>query len=221
MKTVIIGAGAIGLTTAYHLAREGYEVEVIDARDPGLGASEVNAGWYCPAESVPVPGPGMVAQSLRWMLRPDSPLYIAPSLQPSFVKFMVGMWRKCNERDQRAGFIAQMDLAADTARLWDEYRADGIDFEMHNAGLLNTFLHAQSLEDHSTYLDTIRAHGFDPQVLVGDALRAHEPLMSDAVHSGIFFPHERHLDPGALMRSPLLTTARTRPPSRSTDVTGA
>lgn len=201
VRTLIIGGGAIGMTTAYHLAREGHEVTLLDARDPGMGASEVNAGWYCPAEATPVPGPGMVAQSIKWMLRPDSPLYIAPSLQPSFVRFMVGMWRKCNARDQLAGFIAQMDLAADTAHLWDDYRADGIEFEMHSAGLLNTFLHAESLEVHSAYLDTIAAHGFDPQVLVGDDVRSHEPLLSDAVYGGIYFPHERHLDPGALMRS--------------------
>ena len=93
MSTLIIGGGAIGLTTAYHLAQAGESVEILDARATGLGASEVNAGWFVPAESTPVPGPGMVLQSMKWMLRPDSPLYIAPSLRPSFIKFMVDMWR--------------------------------------------------------------------------------------------------------------------------------
>ncbi len=60
MHTVVIGGGVIGLTQAYHLAREGGSVAVIDARATGLGASKVNAGWICPAESAPVPGPGVV-----------------------------------------------------------------------------------------------------------------------------------------------------------------
>ncbi len=57
MRVVVIGGGVIGLTTAYELAREGVEVVVLDARATGLGASAVNAGWFVPAEAMPVPGP--------------------------------------------------------------------------------------------------------------------------------------------------------------------
>ena len=60
-RVVVIGGGVIGLTTAYHLAREGASVTLVDARQTGLGASDVNAGWICPAESAPVPRPGMIA----------------------------------------------------------------------------------------------------------------------------------------------------------------
>ncbi len=56
-SVVVIGGGAVGLITAYHLHREGADVTLIDARRTGRGAAEVNAGWICPAESAPVPGP--------------------------------------------------------------------------------------------------------------------------------------------------------------------
>ena len=68
-----------GLISAYHLRRDGADVTIIDARQTGRGAAEVNAGWIVPAESAPVPGPGMISKSLKWMLRRDSPLYIRPS----------------------------------------------------------------------------------------------------------------------------------------------
>ena len=131
MRTVVVGGGVIGLTTAYHLAREGAEVELVDARATGLGASAVNAGWFVPSEAMPVPGPGMVAQTMKWMLRPDSPVYIRPSVEPRFVAFMISMWRHCNDADQRAGFAAHLALAESTAEVLDQYRADGMDFEMH------------------------------------------------------------------------------------------
>jgi D-amino-acid dehydrogenase len=97
-QVVVIGGGAIGLMTAYQLATDGARVTVVDARRTGQGAAEVNAGWICPAESAPVPGPGMISTSLRWMLRRDSPLYIRPSLDPQFVRFMLGMWRSSKSR---------------------------------------------------------------------------------------------------------------------------
>jgi D-amino-acid dehydrogenase len=142
----------------------------------------------------------MVGQTLRWMLRRDSPVYIRPSLDPRFLSFLIGMWRHSNARDQRAGFEAHLRLAADTAEVLDAYRTDGIDFEMHVEGLLMVFTDAENLHHHQANLDLVRRFGLDPQVLVGDDVRAHEPLLSDRVHGGIFFPRERHLDPRALVQ---------------------
>ncbi|MCP1411724.1 FAD-binding oxidoreductase [Paenarthrobacter sp. A20] len=198
MHTLVIGGGVIGLTQAYHLAREGGTVTVIDARATGLGASKVNAGWICPAESAPVPGPGVVLKSMKWMLRPDSPLYIKPSLQPDFVRFMFGMWRKSNARDQRAGFEGHLRLAADTLQIFDEYRADGMDFEMHTDGLLMAFMEQDNFDHHIDNLDLASQYGRQPRVLNRDAVHEQEPQLTDEVLGGIYFPHERHVDPGAM-----------------------
>ena len=201
MRVVVVGGGVIGLTTAYHLAREGAEVVVVDARATGLGASAVNAGWFVPSEAMPVPGPGMVAQTMKWMLKPDSPVYIRPSLNPRFVSFMIGMWRHCNDADQRVGFAAHLALAHATGQVLDEYRADGMDFEMRSEGLLMAFTGKALLEHHVHNLDIVRSQGIDPVILIGDDVRVHEPELSDAVYGGIFFPDERHLDPRAFVQA--------------------
>lgn len=200
-SVVVIGGGAVGLISAYHLAREGAQVTVVDARSTGQGAAEVNAGWICPAESAPVPGPGMISKSLKWMLRRDSPLYIRPSLDPTFVKFMLGMWQSSNAPAQRAGFEAHLRLADGTISAYDEYRADGLDFELHHDGLLMAFLDREDFEHHLDNLDLARRFDRDPRVLVGDEVRVHEPHLSDRVYGGIFFPREEHIDPNALMRA--------------------
>lgn len=201
MHTVVIGGGIIGLTTAYHLTREGETVTLVDARPAGLGATDVNAGWIVPAEAAPVPGPGVVLTSMKWMLRPDSPLYIRPSADPAFLSFMFGMWRASNAKAQRAGFAGHLALAEHTVEVFDDYRADGMDFEMHNEGLLMAFTRKENLDHHLTHLDLVKRYGLEPTVLIGDDVRAHEPLLSDAVEGGLYFPKERHVDPGALARA--------------------
>jgi len=200
MRTVIIGGGVLGLTLGYELARQGAEVQIVDAREPGLGASAVNAGWVVPSEAAPVPGPGLILKSMKWMVRKDSPLYIRPSLQPGHVRFMLGMWRRCNERDFRAGFEAHLALAESTNDILDDYASDGIAFDSYAQGLLMAFRERDNLDHHVSGLDLQSAHGLDPQVLEGDAIHQAEPAMRAGLAGGIYFPHERHLDTVSLTR---------------------
>jgi D-amino-acid dehydrogenase len=201
MRVVVIGGGVIGLASAYQLVRDGAEVTLIDARETGRGASEVNAGWVCPAESGPVPAPGMISQALRWMLRRDSPLYVRPSLDPSFLRFMLAMARHCNRSDYRAGMQALMHLSQGTMEQLDAYREDGLVFEMHADGLLLTFLSEAKLEGHLVDIDLAESAGLEPEVLRGSAVREREPALADEVRGGVYYPHERHLDPVALGRA--------------------
>ena len=104
-------------------------------------------------------------------------------------------------RRPAAGFEGHLRLAQGTVEVFDDYRADGMDFEMHDQGLLMAFTDKKNLDHHLGNLDLVRQFDLDPQVLLGDAVRNHEPKLTDAVHGGIYFPLERHLDPGALVRA--------------------
>ena len=191
MRVVVIGAGVIGAASAYHLARNGHEVVVIEAGRIGLGASWGNAGWICPAETGPVAAPGMVLQGLKWMLKPDSPLYIKPQPSLPFVKFLLQTAAKCNEHDYRAGLRANIAFFADSMQWFDEYQRDGVEYEMHDQGLLMAFLGDAKYEHHAHDLDIAEAAGLEPQRLTGDALREREPALSDQVRAGIYYPYER------------------------------
>lgn len=54
---VVIGAGAIGMASAFRLAKEGHNVTIVDPVAPGSKASSHNAGWVVPTMSEPVPAP--------------------------------------------------------------------------------------------------------------------------------------------------------------------
>lgn len=193
MRVVIIGGGVIGAASAYELARRDHEVTVIDAGRTGQGASFGTAGWICPADSGPIPAPGMVLQGLKWMLHSDSPLFIQPRPSLPFARFLLHMAARCNAADWRAGLQANIGLFGDSMEVFDRWRAEGVDFEMHSDGLLVALLGRENYEHHLHDLDITRDAGFEPIALLGDEVRNHEPALSDAVHGGIFFPHERQI----------------------------
>jgi len=77
LKVLVLGAGVIGTTTAYYLARAGHEVTVVD-RQPGPAreTSFANAGQVSPGYAAPWAAPGVPLKALRWMFQKHAPLAI-------------------------------------------------------------------------------------------------------------------------------------------------
>ncbi|MDQ3551995.1 MAG: FAD-dependent oxidoreductase, partial [Bacteroidota bacterium] len=68
MNIVIIGGGIIGLSSAYYLQKQGYQITIIDKGDITNGCSFGNAGYVSPSHFIPLASPGIVAKGLKWML---------------------------------------------------------------------------------------------------------------------------------------------------------
>ena len=200
MKIVVIGAGAIGLSCAYYLAKAGAEVTVLDAAEPGAGASRRNAGWVVPSMSEPVPSPAALRQAVRWAWRRDSPLRVKPSLDRSWITFMSRMVMSCRRRTYEAGLLAIAELNRTTRQAFDEIEADGVRFEHHRAGTLFAFTTSDTIEAHLADLDAMTAFGTPPaRFLSGDDARSLEPALSQAVVGAILSPGERHVDPSSFV----------------------
>ncbi|HXI45149.1 MAG TPA: FAD-dependent oxidoreductase [Candidatus Acidoferrales bacterium] len=192
MKVAVVGAGVIGLATACELARRGVEVSLIGDRPAGAGASSSNAGWICPALAGPVPGPGLIPRAARWMLRPDSPVYVRPSLEPAFLAFLWRMARACNARSHAAGFAATAALGAGTREAFDRWAADGLAFEMHETGVIEVFRDPAELR-HAV------SGPSRPVVLSGAEARVRIPALSAEVVGAVLHPDERSVDPRSLV----------------------
>lgn len=200
MRVVVVGAGVVGLASAYRLAASGCDVAVLDGRRAGSAATHGNAAKIALAESGPVAAPGVVLQSLKWMLRPDSPLYVRPSLAPGFLRFMLSMARHCNARDFRHALETQLRLTERTMDLFDDWTRDGISCEMHAAGVLLAFRTPERYAEHCAGLDVFHRFGMVPEHLHGDAVRDREPALSNEIRHGLFFPGDRQIEPDSLTR---------------------
>ena len=198
-RTIVVGAGVIGLACAYALKKRGRDVVVLDHGPPGGACSLGNAGWVSPSISAPIPAPGLTWTSLKWMLRSDSPLYIAPSAVPSMARWLFRFWRHCNRRDFEAGLRATAELNRHTLALFDSLEADGIKCELHRRGILYVFCEDKYLHSTLEEFKPLAAVGYDlPTALDGAAMRAMEPELSDAVVGGFLVEDEYHVRPETL-----------------------
>ena len=197
----IIGSGVIGLSTAFALRARGVpRITVLEGGPGASGASLVNAGYVCPGHSDPVPSPGLIGRSARWMLRSDSPLYIKPTLDPGFLRWLVAFWRSCTAHRYAAGLDAMAALNADTYRLFDAYAEAGVRFTMSRDGLLLAYLGARAMEAELRHLEHHPGlFGSAPRALWGSEARAFEPGLSDAVNGVVWLANERHVVPSTLM----------------------
>ncbi len=196
MKVVVVGAGIIGLCTAWFLRQRGCEVAMVTAGQPGQGASSVNAGWVVPALSGPVPGPGVLSGSLRWMLNPASPFYVRPRLSPSFLRWLLAFRAHCNRRDYLAGLEAMAALNRDTMGLYAQFEADGLVEPGEKVGLVMAF-HTQRDHDHELAgLDWLDRFGF-PQPILGRPADL-EPALDSRVAAAFLLPGERNVNPAAV-----------------------
>ncbi|MCC5697657.1 FAD-dependent oxidoreductase, partial [Klebsiella pneumoniae] len=94
-SVVVVGAGVVGLSTAWFLQEHGVEVTVVDRRTTAAGASWGNAGYLSPVFSVPLPEPAVLRYGLRSLLDPNSPLYVPLSVAPNLWRFLAGFARQC------------------------------------------------------------------------------------------------------------------------------
>lgn len=96
MKVLILGAGVVGVTSAWYLHKAGHEVVVLDQNSgPAQGASFGNAGGICPSFAGPWAAPGMPLKALKWMFQRSAPLKIRPKLDPAQWRWLLQFLSNC------------------------------------------------------------------------------------------------------------------------------
>ena len=96
MRVAVIGAGIIGITTAWELAMDGHEVTVVERR--GAAAEEgsfANAGVVAPGYVTPWAAPGMPRKVLGHLLSRHAPVKLSLPLSGSELAWMWKWWRAC------------------------------------------------------------------------------------------------------------------------------
>jgi len=202
-RVVVVGAGVVGLFSALYARRAGFEVTVVDREGPERETTSYgNIGLVVPSHFVPLAAPGAVAQGLKWMLRPESPFYVRPALDPELLAWGWRFWRASSAaRARRAGpLLRDLHRASKQAYLELSERL-GEPFDFTQTGLVMLCTTPEGLEAEAAVAGKAAHLGMPVQVLGRDEVAALEPGVTLDVVGGVYYPEDARLDPGRLMRS--------------------
>lgn len=119
MRVCVLGAGIVGLATAYELNLADHEVTVIDRAHPGSGASGGNGSQLSYSYVQPLADPSIWVQLPKLLLSPSSPLKIRPQLDVHQWRWGLQFLAACNAVTSRSTTIALLKLAAESRQGFD------------------------------------------------------------------------------------------------------
>lgn len=184
MKTLVLGGGIVGVVNAYHLAKEGHEVTVVEEK-PGLGleATAGSAGLIAPGHSfawASPRAPGMLVRSLfgqetaiRVRLKPDVRLYAWG------LKFL----RECTAERARRNTLTKLRLCRySQAVMTDLVRAEQIQYHAITRGALYVYRDPAEMEAGVKKMSLLSEHGQKQEVLDANEVARLEPAFEPVRH---------------------------------------
>jgi len=195
MKVIVLGAGIVGVTSAYQLARAGHEVTVVDRQPgPALETSFANAGEVSFGYCSPWAAPGIPMKAMKWLFMQHAPLILRPKVDMAMLSWMTQMLRNCTSaryalnksRMLRLADYSRISLAA----LREE---TGIAYDERMQGTLQLFRTEAQLDASAKDVKALAADGIPYEVLDPEGCIRVEPALKhvrEKIVGGLLTPKD-------------------------------
>ena len=199
MKVIVLGAGIIGVATAWYLLEEGHDVTVVERQpEAALETSFANGAQISVCFCEPWANAGAPFKVAKWMLQDDSPLLFRPRLDPHQWRWALSFLGQCND----AAFARNVEQLVALGRYSHEslksvVAATGIEYERLQRGILHFFSSASDYESGVKAAGLMRDHGVDRRVLGRDEVLQVEPALKAFganIHGGTYTPSDESGD---------------------------
>ncbi|QDV24475.1 NAD(P)/FAD-dependent oxidoreductase [Aureliella helgolandensis] len=200
---VVVGGGIIGVTSAWYLSRDGWQVTVIDQGEIGRACSYGNCGLVCPSHVLPLTEPGAFKAALTAMLTPNSPFRIQPRLDPALWSWLWNFAKRCNKRSMLSAAHAIQALLTSTLREYEWLVSEqDVACEWQKKGLLFPYLSPQAFESYAATNSLLTEVFQEParKLSTQQAIEL-EPTLKDSIAGAWFYEHDAHLRPDRLIAS--------------------
>lgn len=146
MRVAVLGAGVVGVTTAYELARDGFEVTVIDRLpEPASETSFANAGLIAPGHAYTWSSPRAPRILLRSLFDDNQALVFRPSLDPRLWSWSWKFLRNCTAERARLNTTRKVRLCRYSQERLEGIVADtGVAYDGLGGGLLYLYRKPES-----------------------------------------------------------------------------
>ena len=200
---IIIGAGIVGLSSAYYLTRAGLSVTVIDEGQPtSARCSSGNAGMIVPSHFVPLAAPGMVEYGLRMLPDKQSPFGVKVRADHRLIDWGLKFMRSCTPAHVDSCVHILRDLNLRSRELYvalDEDLDGGFDLTLR--GLTMFCKTDESLHHEYAFADRAVALGVPATKLDKRQAQELDPSLELDIAGGVYFPKDAHLSPDKLLSS--------------------
>ncbi|WP_299847561.1 D-amino acid dehydrogenase [uncultured Roseovarius sp.] len=181
MKVVVMGAGVIGVTTAYYLARQGAEVMVLDRQTgPGQETSYANAGELSYGMTSPWAAPGIPVKAIKWLFMKRRPLFIWPLISPTMWMWSIQMIRNCNAESyavNKSRMVRISNYSRDV--MPDLIDETGIEYDGRAQGTLQLFRTQKQLKGSRADQEILAEFNSPFEELDRDGCIAAEPALAN------------------------------------------
>jgi D-amino-acid dehydrogenase len=184
MKVIVLGAGVIGTTSAWYLARAGHEVTVVDRQSqPGLETSFANGGQISVSHSEPWANPTAPLQILRWLGREDAPLLFRPRFDREQWLWGMRFLAECLPARARRNTAQALALAIYSREQLQELRSEtGIAYDAQTRGILHLYEERREFAHALAQVEFLKSRGLDVSLRTTDECIAIEPALRHAAH---------------------------------------
>lgn len=199
MRVLVLGAGVVGVTSAWYLARAGHEVTVVDRRpEAALETSFANGGQISVSHAEPWANPGAPFKVLKWLGREDAPLLFRPRLDLAQWTWGMRFLAECLPARTRANTMAILALARYSRERLRELRAEtGIEYDALTRGILHLFTDAPDWQAAPPRAELLRAQGLNVALKDADECRQIEPALAGShipILGGLYAPEDESGD---------------------------
>ena len=180
MKVVVMGAGIVGVASAWYLAKQGHEVIVID-RQPGAGleTSFANGAQISVSQSEPWAAPGAPFKVLKWLMRDDAPLLFRPKLEWHQMSWGVRFLIECLPWRFRHNIREMVNLGLYSRQSLQELREEtGIQYEQLTRGILQFYTSNDDFLAAQEASKLLRQYGIEREVKTAEEAIAIEPALN-------------------------------------------
>ncbi|HEX7386148.1 MAG TPA: D-amino acid dehydrogenase [Castellaniella sp.] len=182
MKVAVLGAGVVGVSSAWWLAQAGHEVVVVERRaQPALETSRANGGHISVCHSEPWASPQTLHTLLHWLGRADAPLQLSLRLSPHQWVWCLRFLAQCRSARFSTNLRAMVNLSRYSRETLQAMRTQlGLSYDQSTRGILVFYRTAKALEQARVSAALMRELGVDRRLVDRDEVVRLEPALASA-----------------------------------------